>query len=72
LTIEPAGGVQAPEGARARGRSSSRELEESGGKTTIKTTMAYASKQVRDGMLKSGMKEGIAMSYDRLEEALGS
>jgi hypothetical protein len=34
--------------------------------------MAYASKQVRDGMLKSGMKEGIAMSYDRLEEALGS
>jgi uncharacterized protein YndB with AHSA1/START domain len=48
------------------------ELQGSGGKTTITTTMAYASRQVRDGMLKSGMKEGIAMSYDRLEEALAA
>lgn len=48
------------------------ELEESGGKTTVTTTVVYASKQVRDGMLKSGMKEGMAMSYDRLEEILAA
>lgn len=48
------------------------ELKESGGKTTVTTTVVYASKQVRDGMLKSGMKEGMAMSYDRLEEILAA
>jgi uncharacterized protein YndB with AHSA1/START domain len=43
------------------------ELVESGGKTTVTTTVVYPSQQARDGMLKSGMKQGLAMSYDRLE-----
>jgi hypothetical protein len=34
--------------------------------------MLYESKQARDGMLKSGMKEGVAMSYDRLEEVVAA
>ncbi|HEX4779400.1 MAG TPA: SRPBCC family protein [Usitatibacter sp.] len=47
-------------------------LTENAGKTTMQTTMLYESKQVRDGMLKSGMKEGVAMSYDRLEEVVAA
>ncbi|HST01564.1 MAG TPA: SRPBCC domain-containing protein, partial [Usitatibacter sp.] len=43
------------------------ELAESGGKTTVTTTVVYPTQQARDGMLKSGMKQGLAMSYDRLE-----
>jgi uncharacterized protein YndB with AHSA1/START domain len=43
------------------------ELAESGGKTTVTTTVVYPSQQARDGMLKSGMEQGLAMSYDRLE-----
>lgn len=46
------------------------ELAESGGKTTVTTTVVYPSQQARDAMLKSGMKQGLAMSYDRLEEVL--
>jgi uncharacterized protein YndB with AHSA1/START domain len=45
-------------------------LEESGGKTTVTTTVVYPSRESRDGMLKSGMKQGLAMSYDRLEGVL--
>ena len=43
------------------------ELVESGGTTTVTTTVVYPSQQARDAMLKSGMKQGLAMSYDRLE-----
>lgn len=48
------------------------EFIDSGGKTTVRTTMVYPSQQARDGMLKSGMKQGLAMSYDRLEEILAA
>ena len=41
-------------------------LAERGGKTTITTTVVYASRDVRDGVLKSGMESGVATSYDRL------
>jgi uncharacterized protein YndB with AHSA1/START domain len=40
------------------------------GKTTATTTILYPSKEARDAALKSGMKEGIAISYNRLDEAL--
>lgn len=42
------------------------------GKTTVTTTVRYASKEVRDGVLKSPMEGGVAVSYDRLSEVLAS
>jgi uncharacterized protein YndB with AHSA1/START domain len=47
-------------------------LVEKGGKTTLTTTVRYASQAVRDAVLKSPMKEGVAGSYDKLEEVLAS
>ena len=47
-------------------------LVEQGGRTTMTTTMLYVSKEVRDGILKSGMESGVAASYDRLAELLAS
>jgi hypothetical protein len=38
---------------------------EQGGKTTVTTTVLYASREVRDGILKSGMSRGVAESYDK-------
>jgi uncharacterized protein YndB with AHSA1/START domain len=40
------------------------------GKTTATTTILYPSKEAREAALKSGMKEGIAISYNRLDAAL--
>jgi uncharacterized protein YndB with AHSA1/START domain len=45
---------------------------ERGGKTTVTTTVQYASRQVRDAVLKSPMESGVAKSYDTLEELLVS
>ena len=45
---------------------------EKGGKTTVTTTVRYASKEARDGVLKSPMESGVAQSYDRLAEVLAS
>jgi uncharacterized protein YndB with AHSA1/START domain len=45
---------------------------ERGGKTTATTTVLYASKAVRDAVLKSPMESGVAESYDKLEEMLAS
>jgi len=45
---------------------------EKGGKTTVTTTVLYASKEARDGVLKGPMKEGVADSYDMLDELLAS
>jgi uncharacterized protein YndB with AHSA1/START domain len=47
-------------------------LVEQGGKTTLTLTVLYESREARDGVLKSGMEKGVAMSYDRLEQLLGS
>jgi uncharacterized protein YndB with AHSA1/START domain len=43
---------------------------ESGGKTTVTQSILYVSKAARDGALKSGMEEGMAVGYDRLEKLL--
>jgi uncharacterized protein YndB with AHSA1/START domain len=45
---------------------------ERGGKTTATTTVLYASREVRDAVLKSPMERGVAESYDKLEEILAS
>ena len=45
-------------------------LVEHGGKTTLTTTILYDSKEARDAVLKSPMEQGVAASYDRLEEIL--
>lgn len=43
---------------------------ESAGKTTVTQSILYVSKAARDGALKSGMEEGMAVGYDRLEKLL--
>ena len=40
------------------------------GRTTLTCTVLYASKEARDAALGTGMKEGWAQSYDRLDEHL--
>jgi uncharacterized protein YndB with AHSA1/START domain len=45
---------------------------ERGGKTTATTTVLYSSREVRDAVLKSPMDRGVAESYDKLAEVLGS
>jgi len=47
-------------------------LLEQGGKTTVTMTVLYASRAVRDGVLKSPMESGVAKSYDKLAELLAS
>jgi uncharacterized protein YndB with AHSA1/START domain len=46
------------------------EFTESGGKTTMKETIAHATKEARDGHLMSGMEEGAALSLDRVDDLL--
>jgi uncharacterized protein YndB with AHSA1/START domain len=45
---------------------------EQGGKTTLTTTVLYASKEVRDAVLRTPMERGVAESYDKLAELLPS
>jgi uncharacterized protein YndB with AHSA1/START domain len=45
-------------------------LVEDHGKTTMQATLLYASREIRDLMIKSGMEHGAAESYDRLAELL--
>jgi uncharacterized protein YndB with AHSA1/START domain len=47
-------------------------LVEQGGITTLTLTVRYESREARDGVLKTPMEHGVAMSYDRLEELLAS
>jgi len=42
------------------------------GKTTMSQSMLYASREARDGVLKSGMESGVAVSYDRLDKVLAT
>jgi len=46
------------------------ELVEQKGKTTLKTTVRYSSREARDGAIKTGMATGVEASYDRLEKLL--
>lgn len=43
---------------------------EAGGKTTLTATIAYASREIRDAVIQSGMEHGAAESYDKLAELL--
>jgi uncharacterized protein YndB with AHSA1/START domain len=47
-------------------------LVERDGKTTLTTTVRYASQAVRDGVLKTGMTQGFAAGLDRMAELLAS
>jgi uncharacterized protein YndB with AHSA1/START domain len=47
-------------------------LSEKDGRTTMRTVVLYDSKEIRDGILKSGMEGGVAASYDGLEGILKS
>ncbi len=47
-------------------------LTEHNGKTTVANTVLYASKAARDGALQSGMEQGMAAGYDRLDELLAT
>jgi uncharacterized protein YndB with AHSA1/START domain len=42
------------------------------GKTTVTLHMQCGSKEIRDGILKSGMERGVAFSFDQLEKMLVS
>lgn len=46
-------------------------LTESDGKTTAVQTILYPTKEARDTALQSGMKEGLAAGFDRLDAYLG-
>jgi len=48
------------------------ELTESGGQTTVVMTIRYASKKERDAALGTGMKDGMTVGYERLDEYLGT
>jgi uncharacterized protein YndB with AHSA1/START domain len=45
-------------------------LSEENGKTTVTQTILYPSKEARDAALKTGMKDGVVQSFDRLDECL--
>jgi uncharacterized protein YndB with AHSA1/START domain len=47
-------------------------LIEQGGRTTLRTTLRYESKEAREAVLKTPMEHGLAESYDRLAELLAS
>jgi uncharacterized protein YndB with AHSA1/START domain len=46
-------------------------FEDQGGTTIVRTHSVYQSVQDRDGMVQSGMEDGMRDGYDRLEELLG-
>ena len=45
-------------------------LEEHGGKTIARTNSVFQSVEARDGMVQSGMAEGMSSGYERLDELL--
>jgi uncharacterized protein YndB with AHSA1/START domain len=45
---------------------------ERAGKTTLTITVLAPSKEVRDGMLKSGMADGVTASFDNLDGILAA
>jgi len=47
-------------------------LVEQGGRTTLTQTVLYESRDARDGVLRSPMEQGVAVSYDRLDQVLAS
>lgn len=47
-------------------------LTEHGGRTTLTQTMRYESPAAREAVIKSGMEQGVAASYDRLDDVLAT
>ncbi len=47
-------------------------LTEQGGKTGLAITVLYESRATRDAVLKTGMADGVAASFDRLADQLAS
>jgi uncharacterized protein YndB with AHSA1/START domain len=47
-------------------------LSEEDGKTTITQQMLFPSKEARDAALKTGMQEGMSISFERLDEYLAT
>lgn len=47
-------------------------MTEREGRTTVTVTVRYESKEARDGVLKSPMKEGMEIGYNTLAELLAS
>jgi uncharacterized protein YndB with AHSA1/START domain len=45
-------------------------LTESGGRTTVTIQVLFPSKEARDGLLQSGMEQGMNANYAHLEELL--
>ena len=45
-------------------------FEEAAGQTTVILTMLFANKEARDGALQSGMSDGMAVGYDRMDDLL--
>lgn len=45
-------------------------FDERDGKTTVSMTILYEKREIRDGVLKSGMERGVAKSYERLADIL--
>jgi uncharacterized protein YndB with AHSA1/START domain len=43
-------------------------LEERGGRTHLTQIMEYESRAARDVAMRSGMEQGMAMGYDRLDD----
>jgi uncharacterized protein YndB with AHSA1/START domain len=46
------------------------ELTEQGGRTHLRMTLHFPSKEARDGALASGMERGVGAGYDRLDDIL--
>lgn len=47
-------------------------FSEQGGRTTMKQTILYVSRDARDAVLRSPMEDGVAQGYNRLDEVLAS
>lgn len=45
-------------------------FEEHGGRTTLRVTMSFESQAMRDQVLLTGMTDGMALSYDQLDDLL--
>ncbi|MDB5605765.1 MAG: ATPase [Bradyrhizobium sp.] len=45
---------------------------ETGGRTTLTTTILHTTKENRDGHLNSGIEKGVAPAYDRLAEVVAT
>src|SRR5437899_1516525 len=48
----------------------STEIVEKDGKSTITTTVRYASREARDAALQTGMAQGMEAGYERLDDLL--